>query len=248
VEQQAELRQPRRLKYPLGAGGPPVESGSVREPGRELVQGGAVGGESPRVVEQMAVEPAGSSSAAGGRFGVGSLGGHGRGGRGAPRAPAGSATDHADIARFASATPGRATEGWSLARAATVASDRQERASAAAARRSARPRSAWPSRGSSVGHLANTSREPRPRRWTWRFAIAPSSFRDHEGRARRWRRRAARSRSPRRSPRSSPNPGPLATARPPRPTVAQLRLGARPRQGRRLVTRLEACSPRMGIV
>jgi hypothetical protein len=75
-----------------------------------------------------------------------------------------------------------------------------------------------------------------------------SSFRNHGGRARRWRRRAAWSRSPRRGPRSSPNPGPLATAQPPPPTVAHPRLGAQPRQGRRLVPRLEACYPRMGTV
>jgi hypothetical protein len=48
--------------------------------------------------------------------------------------------------------------------------------------------------------------------------------------------------------RGRPNPGSLPTARPPRPAVAHLRLGARPRQGRRRVTRSEACYPRMGTV
>jgi hypothetical protein len=55
---------------------PPMESGLVASQD-ENWSGGSGGGKSPRVVEQMAVEPAGSRSAAGGRFGVCLLGGRG---------------------------------------------------------------------------------------------------------------------------------------------------------------------------
>jgi hypothetical protein len=124
----------------------------------------------------MAVEPAGAArQRVAGSASACSAATEGRPGR--TRAPAGRATDHADIAQVRERMPRSRTEGRSLAGAATVASDRQERASGAPARRSARPRSAGAI--PAVAHLGEHFPRARPRRCTWRFAIAPLSFRNY---------------------------------------------------------------------